>query len=185
VASGNTPRVLLENGSRQEIDAKTGRLDVLTFAQDTVDLTSGHGEDNQRMREDDEMSMHELLHPNMATTLPRDVGKYLVEANRRLTQPLTTLGFTMVALLAVLTGSFRRAGSLLRPLFAILAMVGLLAVGLTTQSVATRHPVLVPLIWLQAILPGVGCAWVLFAPGWMLHLPGRVLMPRARAARAG
>ena len=46
IAEGDTPRVKLENGSRQEIDAKTGRLDVLTFAEDTVDLaSSGHGED--------------------------------------------------------------------------------------------------------------------------------------------
>lgn len=167
VAAGNAPRVLLENGSRQEIDAKTGRLDVLTFAEDTVDLASGHGADAQRYRDDDEMSMHELLHPNMAITQPRDVGKYLVEAHRRLTQPLTTLGFTLVALLSVLTGSFRRAGSLWRPLASVLAMVGLITVGLTAQSLATRHPAFIPLIWGQAMLPGAVCAWLLFAPAWL------------------
>jgi lipopolysaccharide export system permease protein len=164
VADGDTPRVLLENGSRQEIDAKTGRLDVLTFAEDTVDLaSSGHGEDAQRMRDDSEMSFRELLHPGRATP-PRDVGKFLVEANRRLTQPLTALGFALVALVSVLTGSFRRAGNLWRPVATVLLMVGLLALGLTVQSVATRHPALLPLIWAQAVLPGLACAWVLFAP---------------------
>jgi lipopolysaccharide export system permease protein len=39
-ATSNTPKVLLYNGSREEIDAKTGRLDVLTFAEDTVDLAT-------------------------------------------------------------------------------------------------------------------------------------------------
>ena len=175
VADGDTPRVLLQNGSRQEIDAKTGRLDMLTFGEDTVDLASGHGEDAQRMRDDNEMSLHELLNPP-AATLPRDANKYLVEAHRRLTQPLTTLGFALVALLSVLTGSFRRAGSLLRPLAAVLAMVALLAVGLTAQSLATRHPGLIPLIWMQASLPGLACAWLLFAPG---------LAPSAMARAAG
>ncbi len=164
VAEGNTPRVLLENGSRQEIDAKTGRLDVLTFAEDTVDLaSSGRGEDAQRMRDDSEMSLHELLHPG-PDTQGRDAGKFLAEANRRLTQPVTALSFALVALLATLTGSFRRAGNFWRPLGAVLAMVGLMALGLTAQSLATRHASLVPLIWAQAVLPGLASAWVLFRP---------------------
>ncbi len=176
VATGDTPRVLLQNGSRQEIDAKTGRLDVLTFAEDTVDLASGRGEDAQRLRDDNELSLPELLHPGPSTP-PRDVGKYLVEANRRLTQPLTTVSFSLVALLSVLTGAFRRAGSLLRPLVSVLIMVGLLAVGLTAQSLAVRHTALVPLIWAQATLPGLVCAWLLFAPGL-----ARQAAPRAAVA---
>jgi lipopolysaccharide export system permease protein len=175
VAQGNVPRVLLENGSREEIDSKTGRLDVLTFAQDTVDLTSGHGEDAQRIREDNEMSMDELLHPDPAIVPQRDFGKLLVEANRRLTQPLTAVGFSLVALFFVLNGSFRRSGNFLRPLASVLTMVALLAVGLTAQSVATRAPALVPLIWLQAILPGIVSAWLLF---WPAFSP----TPRTRAA---
>jgi lipopolysaccharide export system permease protein len=180
VADSDTPRVLLENGSREEIDRKTGRLDVLTFAQDTVDLATGHDADAQRLRDDDEMSMEELLHPNPATTQPRDIAKFLVEANRRLTQPLTALGFTLVALFSVLNGSFRRAGSLWRPLAAILVMVALLAMGLTAQSLATRAPALVPLIWAQTLLPGLIAAWLLFVPG-LLH---RTPLRRAGAASA-
>ena len=34
----NGPRVLLINGSRQEIDHQTGRLNVLTFGQNEIDL---------------------------------------------------------------------------------------------------------------------------------------------------
>ncbi len=165
VAEGDTPRVLLENGSREEIDAKTGRLDVLTFAEDTVDLaSSGHGEDAARARDDSEMSLHALLHPGADVIARGDAGKFLVEANRRLTQPLTTLSFALVALVSVLTGNFRRAGNLWRPLAAVLSMVGLLALGLTAQSVATRHPSFVPLIWAQSVLPGAACAWALFMP---------------------
>ena len=156
----------LENGSRQEIDAKTGRLDVLTFAEDTVDLaSSGHGEDAQRLRDDSEMPLRDLLHPTDAVIARGDRGKYLMEAHRRLTQPLTTVGFTLVALLSVLTGGFRRAGSLWRPLASVLAMVGLLAVALTAQSFATRHPALIGLMWLQALAPTIICGWILFAPG--------------------
>ncbi len=185
VADGDTPRVLLENGSRQEIDGKTGRLDVLTFAEDTVELaSSGHGEDAQRARDDSELSLGELLHPAPEVVARGDAGKYLVEAHRRLTQPLTTIGFTLVALASVLTGSFRRAGNLWRPLVAVLAMVGLLAVGLTSQSLAARHPALVPLIWAQALLPGLACAWVLFMPGLLAGKAGHRRTPRTPGPRA-
>ena len=183
VSEGDTPRVKLENGSRQEIDAKTGRLDVLTFAEDTVDLaSSGHGEDATRLRDDSEMNLRELLHPSDSVIARGDRGKYLVEANRRLTQPLTTMGFTLVALLSVLTGGFRRAGSLWRPLASVLAMVGLLAVALTAQSFATRHPALIGLMWLQALAPGVVCAWLLFAPG--LPTTGRGVRPASAVPAA-
>lgn len=165
VAEGDTPRGPLENGSRQEIDAKTGRLNVLTFAEDTIDLaSSGRGEDAQRSRDDLEMSLAELFHPFPDVVARGDAGKFLVEAHRRLTQPLTTLGFTLVGLASVLTGSFRRAGNLWRPLAAVLVMVGLLAVGLTAQSLAARHTILLPLIWVQALAPGLACAWILFMP---------------------
>jgi lipopolysaccharide export system permease protein len=184
MSDGDTPRVLLENGSRQEIDAKTGRLDVLTFAEDTVDLTSnGHGEDAQRARDDAEMSLPELLYPSPDVIARGDAGKFLVEAHRRLTQPLTTIGFTLVALVSVLTGGFRRAGNMWRPVASVLLMVGLLAVGLTAQSVAARHPALVWLIWAQALLPGLACAWMLFMPGLAAGRAGRRRAPSpARAA---
>ena len=183
VADGDTPRVLLVDGSRQVIDGKTGRLDVLTFAEDTVDLASGKGADAQRARDDSEMSLHELLHPSPDAVARGDAGKFLVEANRRLTQPLTTVGFSLIALVSVLTGSFRRAGSLWRPLASVLTLVGLVVLGLTAQSVATRHPALVVLIWVQATLPGLACAWVLFAPGVLAGKQARRLAaPAAQVA---
>jgi lipopolysaccharide export system permease protein len=161
--AGNTPKVLLDNGSREDIDPKTGRLDVLTFAQDTVDLaTSTHGDD-QHLRDVNEMSMYELLHPE-AGVPARDYGKLAVEAHHRLTQPLTALSFSLVALAAVLTGSFQRHGNVLRPVAAIGLLVALLAAGLVASSVATRNMALLPLIWLQALLPGAVAAWVLFMP---------------------
>jgi lipopolysaccharide export system permease protein len=162
-ATSNTPKVLLDNGSREDIDPKTGRLDVLTFAQDTVDLaTSTHGDD-QRMRDVNEMTMHELLHPD-ATVPVRDYGKLAVEAHHRLTQPLTAISFSLVALAAVLTGGFQRHGNVWRPAAAIGLLVALLAAGLVASSLATRSMALLPLIWLQAVSPGLVAAWVLFMP---------------------
>ena len=157
------PRVLLLNGSREEIDKTNGRLNVLTFAENSIDLASGNKNGEVRYRDSAEMSLAELLNPDSALNA-RDVGKLRVEAHRRLTSPLTAASFALVALVSVLTGAFRRHGNVLRPLIAVLSVVALLALGLATQNLAARGPALIPLIWLHAMLPGMVCAWFLFAP---------------------
>lgn len=157
------PRVLLQNGSRQEIDRQSGRLNVLTFAENSIDLSSGSKNGEVRYRDSAEMSLAELMDPSSALN-PRDVGKLRVEAHRRLSAPLTAASFAMVALLSVLAGSFRRHGNVLRPLMAVLIVVALLAVGLAIANLAARQPVLIPLIWVHATAPGLVAAWLLFAP---------------------
>jgi lipopolysaccharide export system permease protein len=159
----NGPRVLLLDGSREEIDKTTGRLNVLTFAENSIDLASTNKSGEQRYRDYTEMSMTELFNPESAIAA-RDYGKLLVEANRRLTAPLTVASFAMVALVSVLTGAFRRYGNVMRPLIAVLMVVALLAIGLAVQNLAARSVALIPLIWIHAILPGVVCAWFLYAP---------------------
>lgn len=166
IPGATAPRVLLLNGSRQEIDRQTGRLNVLTFAENTIDLTSDSKADEQRFRDAGEMSLSELLNPPPGTVVfERDLGKFRVEAHRRLSAPFTVLSFAMIALVSVLSGAFRRHGGLLRPAVAILVVVGLLAVGLALLNLAARTPALIPFIWLHATLPGLGCALYLFAPG--------------------
>jgi lipopolysaccharide export system permease protein len=163
VGSEGTPRVLLFNGSRQEIDRQTGRLNVLTFAENAIDLSTGMKGEEQRFRDMTEMSVTELLHPGRSTP-DRDIPKLRVEAHRRLAGPLTAVSFTLVALVAVLMGTFRRHGGLVRPLLAVLAVVGLLAAELLLENMSAKQPALIPLIWVIAVAPGMLCGWALFGP---------------------
>jgi len=160
----NGPRVLLVSGSRQEVDHRTGRLNVLTFGQNEIDLTDNRDNANVRLRDMSEMSIWELLDPHPMNA--RDIPKWIAEGHRRLAAPLTAFSYAMVALLAVLSGTFRRHGSFLRPLAAIGTMVGLLAFGLAMDNLAARDNALLPMIWLHAVAPAIVCAWLLFGPGW-------------------
>ena len=56
-------------------------------------------------------------------------------------------------------------------------MVGLLAFGLAVTNLAARDNALVPLMWIQAVLPGCVCLWLLVVPDWFAA--------RFRASRAG
>ncbi len=178
VEGASGPAVLLERGSREEVDKQTGRLNVLTFMQNSVDLTQSSKSEDVRYRDVNEMSLAELTHPETSALNARDAGKFLVEAQRRLSGPFTAASFALVALVSVLSGAFRRHGNVLRPLAAVMCVVALLAVQLAVANLAARSTILLPLIWFVAIGPGVVCAVLLFAPQWASLPVGLRLAPR-------
>ncbi len=179
IPSRDAPRVVLENGSRQEIDPQTGRLNMLTFAENSIELTQGAKTAEQRFRDSSEMSISELLHPNPTLVNPRDFSKLRAEAHKRLSAPLTSLSFALVALVSVLTGGFRRHGGLLRIVTAVLIIVGLLAAELALYNLAARSTRLLPLVWLQATLPGVIAAAILLFPRGLRRRRVRRALPVA------
>ncbi|HEY1411141.1 MAG TPA: LPS export ABC transporter permease LptF [Rhodopila sp.] len=163
----NGPLVLLLDGSRQEIDHQSGRLDVLTFQQNELDLNDATKEDAVRPVDMTELPLGALLNPH--PTFERDRAKWKAEGYRRLTEPLTTLSYAMVGLFSALGGIFRRHGGVVRPLVTVGVMVGLLAMGLAFGTLAARDSNLLGLMWLHATVPSIVCAWLLFAPN--LRLP--------------
>ncbi|WP_426959642.1 LPS export ABC transporter permease LptF [Muricoccus radiodurans] len=183
-ATANGPRVTLYDGQRQQMTRAVPpgsppgtpaepRLTVLTFSENSLDLArSGRAED-ARNRDSRERFVDELLNPDPAENLPeRDIRKFRAEGHGRLSSPLTTLSFALVALAAALGSAFRRHGGGLSALTAVLAVVGLLAIGLAVGNLAARDNRFIPLIWLHAIGPGVVAAWMLSgAPGWPRRVP--------------
>ncbi len=159
----NGPRVLLINGSREEIDKKTGRLDILTFRENVVDLSDSSHQDSPRLLDISEASIPNLLNPppNISQI---DRPRWIAEAYKRVSSPLTSLSYASVALLFSLTGTFRRQGGFIRPLAAVGTVVALLALGLAIDNLAARHNALIPLMWAQAALPGIVCTWLLLGP---------------------
>ncbi len=164
LGTGAAPTVLLDNGSREQIDPKTGALEVISFKRNAIDLQQNTGEQAPRFRDPTEMSLGELLHPPPGAVQPRDLGKLLAEAYRRLTSPFTCIGYTLLALLGILGGRFRRHGGGMRVFASVLIMTGLVALGLAINNLAARDSALIALMWVHAILPGLVAAWLLFAP---------------------
>jgi len=176
----NGPRVTLENGQRQQVErvppppgsppgtAPTSRLTVLSFSENSIDLArASRGEEN-RYRNAQERTLSELLHPDPAERISdRDLRRFRAEAHQRLANPLNALGFCLVAMATALTGQFRRHGGGFRLFTGIAVVVALLAAGLMTNNLAARQNSMIPLIWLNALLPGLIAAWVVGGmPGW-------------------
>lgn len=158
--------VLLYDGSRQEIDPQTKRLNLLTFKENIVDLSDPPRAHNDRSLGMSEVSLDALLHPP-ATLSPVDHARWIAEAHKRLSTPVAALTYALVALLSVLTGSFRRHAGVLRPLAAAGGVVVLVALGLALQSLSARHAVFLAVLWIEAVLPPVLLGLMLFGPGLM------------------
>lgn len=161
------PRVTLFNGQRQQVErvvqpdgTTTMRLSVLAFQENSLDLARASRNEGQRFRNAQERTLGELFHPEDGVSM-RDRGRFLAEAHQRLTGPLTTITFALLALAVALSGQFRRFGGGLNLIIGSLLMVGLLAVGLSIGNLAARQAALIPLVWLHALLPGLASAWVI------------------------
>ena len=130
--------VLLYDGSRQEVEPQTGRLNILTFHENLVDLSSPSRTQGERVMGMSEVSVEALLHP--PPTLSRiDYARWIAEAHKRMTTPIAAVSFALMALLSVLTGTFRRHASVLRPLISVAGVVVLLALSLALQTLAARN----------------------------------------------
>ncbi|MDE2240073.1 MAG: LPS export ABC transporter permease LptF [Rhodospirillales bacterium] len=155
------PVVVLENGSRQQIDPKTGQLDLLTFQRNTLSLAEAIRNGGPIDTDPAEAPLAALFHP--PADMPKgDRAKWLVEAQRRLSAPLATIGYTLVALVAALGGTFRRHGGLTRIIGAVGIVTTLVALGLGVNNLAARNTALLPLIWIWAVVPpGIALALLL------------------------
>jgi lipopolysaccharide export system permease protein len=157
------PEVLLEDGSQEKVDPKSGRLEYLTFDRNLINLATSTKAEAMDMTDSAAAPLPDLFHPNVALTRG-ERAKWLVEAYRRLSSPLTALSFTLIALVAVLGGKFRRHGGVLRPVGAVVTVTLLVAVNLGVNNFAARSLSMLPLIWVSAVLPGLVAAILLLLP---------------------
>jgi lipopolysaccharide export system permease protein len=145
------------------VDSRTGRLDVLTFHRNVINLAQTAKSAAEDTTDSAAAPLSDLFNPSVPLS-DSDRAKWLVEAQRRLSAPLTAIGFTLIALLAVLGGKFRRHGGLLRPLAAVAAVTLLVAAGLAVNNFSARSLALLPLIWIVTVVPGAVAGVVLFRP---------------------
>jgi lipopolysaccharide export system permease protein len=158
VAGPDGPEVILKDGSRQQIDPRTGRLNLLHFARNTIDLAQTNHNKQSFAPHASEAATGALLHPDRVKTSPATRRKWRAEAYRRLASPFTALSYTLFALLAVLVVQFRRHGGYAGPIAAVTMVMVLVALGIGIDNLAERQPALLPLIWLTPILPGLVAA---------------------------
>ena len=162
----NGPRLVLRNGSRQELTTGTGNLSVLYFDSyglDLADMTSSNPGD--RYAENRERSTLDLLATRESDTQTAlKVARMHAEAHQRLSGPITALGYTLVALMFLLTGVFDKRGQIERVAGAVCVIIVLQALALGAMNLAARASVFVPLMYLVSLVPVAVGLYMIAAP---------------------
>ncbi len=166
VEGKNGSRVVAFNGNRQTVDPKTNQLSILYFDRYILDLGSSGTVQTTRYREARERSLGELYSLKKEDA-PKDYGKFVIEMHKRLISPISALGFGIVALACLISGSFNRRGQSHRVVLAIAVIVGLQGVTLGLENASARNLDLTPLMYLNAIFPVfLGLFFLVRAPGF-------------------
>lgn len=155
----NTIALFLSHGLRQDYNPSTKQLTSLHFEQDSFTLIN-HNENANFGQDPSELSLLQLLRP-APTSKDSLKHKYLVEAWNRLTMPLSCISYSFIALLSTLKARFSRYNSVLRPLCAIIITLTLILLSLSFKSLAERHPILLPILALEVIIPIIICFLIL------------------------
>ncbi|SDF05974.1 MULTISPECIES: LPS export ABC transporter permease LptF [Thalassobaculum] len=153
VSTPKGPRVVMANGSRQERDVETGRVNILYFDRYTIDLGGADEQEQRNYRDANELFIHELLNPSEAVTTGGNVSELIAEGHQRLTSPLLALTLTAIGLAVLLSGEFSRRGQAMRIIVAVLLAGVAEAAGLGTKYLAAKSPPMIAAMWLAVLLP--------------------------------
>jgi lipopolysaccharide export system permease protein len=152
VQSDEGTRVVLFNGSQQDVNRESGRLTLFNFDQYSLDLNLLNESTAPRWREPEERYLGSLLRPGDSTHDFYYATQLIAEGHRRLTNPLYIFAFAIVAMAAMLSGNFSRRGNTSRVLVAIAAIFALQLASLGLFNMSRRSLSFVPLLYALPIM---------------------------------
>jgi len=150
--TGGGSRIIMVNGNRQQYDRQTGKLSLLTFERYVLDLDMLRDAPVVRFREAQERCLGELFFPSDDLD-PALRESFLVEANQRLTIPLTAFSFAMIPLACLLPGEFNRRGQLKRVLLAVGCALLFQSLDLAVKNLSGRYAAAIALSYVIDLLP--------------------------------
>ena len=148
-------RVVMFNGNRQSVDKNTNKLSILYFDRYVFDLATDTTAVTDRYREPRERDLNELFNiEKYAEGMDaKEFGKFTVEGHKRLVSPFASLGFTLVGLACLISGSFSRRNQTRQVATAIAIMVALQGSALGLENLIAKNLNLIPLLYAHGLIP--------------------------------
>ncbi len=162
VSTSTGQQVLVYDGSRQEVDPRTGIMRRLDFDQYTIDLPEAEKNKDKRWVEPEERTTGDLISSvNDKNSETRAARRELrVELQKRFLLPFLVPGFSLIGLSFLLIGNHERRGQSVRIMIAISMIVILEILFLTSYNLAKQSPTGFPLMLLTILLPFLYVAFV-------------------------
>ncbi len=154
VESEGSSRVIMFEGNRQERNKKTNKFSILYFDRYTIELDRSKDQTAVRYREPRERTLAELLAIKKDSLMdPRDYGKFVVEAHKRLIWPMFAACFTLIGLACLISGGISRRGQSGRIALAAAIVIVFQALALGLENVSAKRLELIPSMYIGAALP--------------------------------
>src|SRR5215470_4934275 len=157
----NGPRAILQKGTYQETDRKSGKVSVLYFDQTEVGLGGllGHYS-GQRPRQIEELYLGELFKGTGATDASGR-AKLIAEGHRRIAEPLYSIAMAMIAAAALISSGLPRQGQHRQMIAAVTGAGLFLVLSFVLRSATSRLPVLAPIVYFLPTSAIAICVWFL------------------------
>lgn len=159
------PKLVMIDGMVQTLTRDTGKMSVTRFADFTYDLGSLITGGKVKSRTMDELATTDLLQPTPA--LLAETGEteaaFRFEGHSRFAQPLLAPASALIGFSALLLGGFSRFGLWRQIVIAVLLMIGMQVINITTTNIGLRDPRAWPLAYaapLIGTLVSVGLLWL-------------------------
>ncbi|MDJ0920696.1 MAG: LptF/LptG family permease [Henriciella sp.] len=158
------PSIVMFDGEIHQLDAN-GALNVLEFDQSTFDLSPFIKETGQVTLKASDRYLHELFRIDRSNYQEvQDEVKFLAEGHARLTTPIISIAMALLAILAVIGGSFNRRGYSRRIIIASAGALVLIIVQLSVQSAAASDVAMNAVQWIVPLSVIAALSVVLFKP---------------------
>ena len=155
------PRAILQNGTYQETNGRTGEVSVLYFEQTEVGLGGffGHAT-GPRQRLTEELYLGELL-SGVGQSDSQTRLRLSAEAHRRLAEPLYTIAMALIAAVSLVISGLPRQGQNKQMIFATCGASLLLVLSFVLRTMTQRLPDLGPVVYAIPTMAIVFCLSVL------------------------
>ncbi len=161
------PRIVLVNGSRQELNHKNNQFSSISFEKYSVDLgiknTKARRKSSVRTQSFAEL-INALNNPNLS---PKDKIKWFVEGNKRLTTPLLALVYSLIGCTGLLISNFNRRGQTKTVIISLTAVIFIQAIDLSAGNLASKNIFWISFLYLNIIVPILVCIILLQNPKFL------------------
>ena len=161
VTTSSGPRIILINGTHQELSKNNGRFSSVNFERYSVDF----GLKNTKNNKKDSARTHtftELINALSNKSLsPQDQKKWFVEGNKRITSPILAVVYSLLACCGILISNFNRRGQTKTIAISLTSVVLIQAIDLISGNLASKHLYWLGLMYANTIIPLILCIAIL------------------------
>lgn len=161
IQTDSGPRILFINGVRQEINKENYKFSSLSFSRYSAEFNNieSKKKKNQSVRE---KNVIELLNSGNDASIPvQQQRKNIVEGHRRIVYPFYNLVFALMGCVGLLISNFNRRGQSKIIAIQVISMIFVMAGDLTFTNLSGRSLYVLPLFYMNCIIPLVICIYLL------------------------